>query len=84
MDVSKEFTQMLQQDFHEFVSTLDNEAELQVIADWTDKFRARALKAFLESAPDGQRRHAALRATKAQRDEERNVFGSAVVWIEVK
>ncbi len=83
-DVSKEFLTMDMVDFYAFLRTLRYEPALSIVVDWQGVDKARALKAFLEQKPDKQIRTAAIRATKEQKMQELNVFGSGVKWIEVQ
>lgn len=83
-DVSAEFAQMSSTDFFDFLRTLENEPNLSIVADWEDEWRARLLKAFVEAPSPGQKREASIRATKEERDREKNVFASGVKWIRVE
>lgn len=82
-DISEEFNAMEVFDFLDFLRTLRKEPALSIIVDWRDIYQARQLKAFLDGSR-GQKRFAAIRATRKQMEEEPNVFSSGVKWIEVK
>jgi len=82
-DISEEFNNMGVFEFLDFLESVRKESALSIIVDWKDKYQARRLKAFLENT-HGQKRFAAIRATKEQMQEEPNVFSSGVKWIEIK
>jgi len=81
-DVSTEFTSMEATEWNSWTKKLDAEA-LSVTVDYTDKVTARRLKAWLESAPERQKREVTIRATKAQKMEAANEFASGIKWEEV-
>lgn len=83
-DISKEFSKMNTIEFLDFVDSLKNESSLSIIADWNGENQANRLKAFLEDSRRGQKRSAAIRATREQKYEAANAFNSGVKWIEVK
>ena len=82
-DLSSEFSTMDRHEFENLVRKLKDIPELKIVTDWTNKYDARYLKAFVERAGDGQKRSASIRATKEQKNQEPNVFGSGVEWIEI-
>ncbi len=82
-DISHEFSTMDHNEFNAYVKSLKDLKELSITIDWTNKFDARRLKAFIEMARDGQKRVVSIRATKEQKNEEPNVFTSGVEWIEI-
>ena len=84
-DVSSAFSTMSQDDFRIHLRTLRNEKALYLVADWSDVATARRVKAFVEQGgPAGQKRTAAIRATREQKELEPNVFSSGVDWIQIK
>lgn len=85
-DVSAQFLSMDPFAFTDFLRRMRGKPSLSITIDWIDVATARRLKAFLEdfSALGKQARTAAIRATKAQHDQELNVFASGVEWIEVE
>jgi hypothetical protein len=82
-DISQEFLRMDGVTFRSFLQTESSESALSITIDWVDVMTARRLKAFLETAPEGQKRLAKIRATRSQYLQELNVFGSGVTWEEV-
>lgn len=84
VDISQQFAGMELADFSRYLHSLSQEPELTIIVEWTGVVRARALKAFLQNVPNGQKRSASIIATEAQKNLERNVFTSGVQWIEAK
>ncbi len=85
-DVSAQFLSMDAVEFYAFLRTMKKEPSLSITIDWIDVATARKLKAFLEdfTAIGKQVRTAAIRATRAQHEQELNVFASGVKWIEVE
>ncbi|MBI4086295.1 MAG: hypothetical protein HY433_03615 [Candidatus Liptonbacteria bacterium] len=83
-DISREFSDMDVFGFIEFLHTQRREPALSIEVDWKNPDNAKRLKAFLESKSTGQKRFAAIRATKEQYNQAFNVFASGVKWIEVK
>lgn len=83
-DITAEFEQMDAMEFQDFLRNLRKEPVLSIITDWKDVWKARRLKAFLESIEPGQKRTATIRATKEQHDQEMNVFASGVKWIKIE
>jgi len=79
-DISSEFITMDPVEFRAFLRKNRKEPALSIAIDWIDIHTARKLKAFLESAKDGQERTATIRATEEQHKQEPNVFESGVKW----
>mgnify|MGYP001580061950 FL=1 len=82
-NVSQAFAAMSPDEFTHHLRSLRKEKSLHLVADWTDVMSARRVKAFVEyGGPAVQNRTAGIRATKAQKNLEPNVFSSGVDWIE--
>ncbi len=79
-DISSEFLSMNSVEFRAFLRENRKEPALSITIDWVDVSTARKLKAFLESAKNGQERTATIRATEEQYKQELNVFASGVKW----
>ncbi len=88
-DISQEFLQSRKEGdggrgWRQFLSTLKSHSELSITVDYTTLEDARALKAFLQLEPTGQKRTVAIRATKTQHEEAANEFTSGIAWIKVE
>ena len=87
-DISNEFINMTVFDFVNFLREHKDEPSISISVGWTDIVRAKRLKAFLDdfsstTRGNGQKRSAAIRATKEQHDQEPNAFASGVRWLKV-
>jgi hypothetical protein len=83
-DVTAEFLAMDYSSFKEYLKTIQSEPAISITINWDGIKMARKVKAFIEKdLPGGPKRYASIRATKAQKDQEPNVFTSGVQWIEV-